>query len=94
MQLQDVEKLIRNCESETVEFKLSTGQRTTAAKTLCGMLNGTGGMVLFGVTGKGNPAQPTLFDLMEGGPGGERTCAQRIQRGISAVSDRGRPHPN
>ena len=66
MQLKDIEKLIRNGESETVKFKRSTGQRTTAAKTLCGMLNGTGGMVLFGVTGKGNPVQPTLFDLMEG----------------------------
>ncbi len=54
MQLQDVEKLIQSGESETVEFKMSTGQRTTAAKTLCGMLNGTEGMVLFGVTGKAN----------------------------------------
>ena len=44
MQLQDVEKLIRNGESETVEFKKSTGQPTTAAKTLCAMLNGTRGM--------------------------------------------------
>jgi predicted HTH transcriptional regulator len=44
MQLQDVEKMIRNGEAETVEFKRSTGQRTTAAKTLCGMLNETGGM--------------------------------------------------
>ena len=42
MQLQDVEKLIRNGESEALEFKKSTGHRTTAAKTLCGMLNGTG----------------------------------------------------
>jgi predicted HTH transcriptional regulator len=42
-----------NGESETVKFKRSTGQRTTAAKTLCGMLNGTGGMVLFGVNDKG-----------------------------------------
>ena len=67
MQLQDVEKLIRNGEFETIEFERSTGQRTTAAKNLCGILNGTGRMVLFGVTGKGNPVQPTLFDLMEGG---------------------------
>ena len=71
MQVEDVEKLIRNGESETVEFKRSAGQRTTAAKTLCGMLNGTGGMVLFGVTGKGNPVQSKLFDFMEGGPGDE-----------------------
>jgi len=47
MQLKEVEKLIRNGESETLEFKRSTGQRITAAKTLCGMLNGTGGH-LFG----------------------------------------------
>ena len=71
MQSQDVEKLIRNGESETVGFKRSTGQRTTAVKSLCGMLNRTGGIVLFGVTGKGNPAQPMLFDFMEGGPGDE-----------------------
>ena len=32
MQLQNVEKVIRNGESETVEFKMSTGQRTTASK--------------------------------------------------------------
>ena len=71
MQLQDVEKLIQNGESETVEFKRSTGQRTTAAKTLCGMLNGTGGMFLFGGTDKGKTAQPTLFDFMEGESGDE-----------------------
>ena len=71
MQLQDVEKLIQYGESEALELKRSTGQRTTAAKTLCAMLKGTGGMVLFGVTGKGNPVQPTLFDFMEGGPGDE-----------------------
>jgi len=35
------------------------------------MLNGTESMVLFGVTDKGNPAQPMLFDFMEGGPGDE-----------------------
>ena len=71
MQLQNVEKLIRNGESETVGFKRSTGQRTTAVKSLCGMLNRTGGIVLFGVTGKGKPTQPTLFDLMESESGDE-----------------------
>jgi len=40
-------------------------------KTLCAMLKGTGGMVLFAVTGKGNPAQLTLLHFMEGGPGDE-----------------------
>ncbi|MCD6199158.1 MAG: hypothetical protein J7K15_11420 [Deltaproteobacteria bacterium] len=71
MQIQDVERLIQNRESEIVEFKKSTGQCITAAKILCGMLNGTGCVVLYGVTGKGNPPQPTLFDFMEGGPGDE-----------------------
>ncbi len=71
MQLQGVEKLIQNGESETVQFNMSTGQRTTAAKTLCARLNRTGGMVLLGVSGKGKMVQPTLFDFMEGGPGDE-----------------------
>jgi len=44
---------------------------SVAAKALCGMLNGTEGMVLFGVTDKGNSAQPTLFDFMEGGGQGD-----------------------
>jgi len=71
MQSQNVEKLIQSGDCETVEFKRSTDQRTTAAKTLCGMLNGTGGMFLFGVTEKGNPVQPPLFDLMENESGDE-----------------------
>ena len=67
MQLQDVERLTQKGESETVEFKKSTGQCITAAKTLCGMVNGTGTMVFFGVTDKDSPAHTTLFDFMEGG---------------------------
>ena len=68
MQVEDVEKLIQYGECETVEFKRSADQRTTAAKTFCGMLNGTGGMVLFGVTGKVQSGPATLFDFMGGGP--------------------------
>jgi len=36
-------------ESETLEFKRSTGQRREAARTVCAMLNHRGGRVLFGV---------------------------------------------
>jgi len=36
-------------ESETLEFKRTTGERRAAARTLCGMLNHKGGRVLFGV---------------------------------------------
>jgi ATP-dependent DNA helicase RecG len=40
-------------ESETQEFKTTTGQRTDGAKTLCAMLNHRGGRVLFGVDPSG-----------------------------------------
>ena len=50
MKLEDIQQLIATDESESLEFKKSTGQRTEAAKTVCAMLNGNGGHVLFGVT--------------------------------------------
>ncbi len=40
-------------ESETLEFKKTTGLRREATKTVCAMLNLRGGHVLFGVTSKG-----------------------------------------
>jgi ATP-dependent DNA helicase RecG len=53
MNLQQLKKLITAGESEKLEFKNSTGQRTAAMKAVCGMLNSLGGFVLFGVTDKG-----------------------------------------
>ena len=53
MNLQQLKTLITAGESENLEFKNSTGQRTAAMKAVCGMLNGLGGFVLFGVTDKG-----------------------------------------
>jgi ATP-dependent DNA helicase RecG len=53
MNLRELQDLIADGESERLEFKRSTGQRTEAARTVCGMLNGLGGFVLFGVTNKG-----------------------------------------
>ena len=50
----DVVRLAAAGESETVEFKASTGQRTEAARTLSAMLNCRGGQVLFGVQPTGN----------------------------------------
>lgn len=47
--IDDVVRLAAAGESETVEFKASTGQRGKAARTLSAMLNGRGGHVLFGV---------------------------------------------
>jgi hypothetical protein len=54
--LDDLKALVRKGESERAEFKRSTGQRTAAAKTVCAMLNGLGGFVVFGVDDKGEIA--------------------------------------
>lgn len=47
-----ISELVAAGETETLEFKSTTGQRSDAAKTLCAMLNQRGGHVLFGVTPK------------------------------------------
>ncbi|NOX31034.1 MAG: ATP-binding protein [Actinobacteria bacterium] len=46
--LSDIVDLAASGESETVEFKKTTGQKREAAKTLSAMLNSAGGAVLFG----------------------------------------------
>jgi ATP-dependent DNA helicase RecG len=53
MTFEELQAVVARGESEEIEFKRSTGQRTEAAKTVCAMLNGRGGFVLFGVTNKG-----------------------------------------
>ncbi len=53
MRLEELQRLIAKGESETLEFKKSTGQRTEAAKTACALLNGFGGLLLFGISDKG-----------------------------------------
>ena len=54
MNLKNLQELIKHGESEKLEFKRTTGQRTEAMKTVCAMLNGHhGGLVIFGVTDKG-----------------------------------------
>jgi len=49
----ELERLVTQGESERLELKKSTGQRTAAMKSVCGMLNRLGGFVLFGVTDNG-----------------------------------------
>ena len=53
MNLSELKKSVAGGESERLEFKRSTGQRTEGTKTVCAMLNGMGGFVLFGVTDRG-----------------------------------------
>jgi ATP-dependent DNA helicase RecG len=50
---EELSALASGGESEQVEFKRSTGQRTEAARTVCAMLNTRGGFVLFGVEDAG-----------------------------------------
>ena len=51
---EQITKLIATGESETLEFKETTGTRRQATQTLCAMLNHRGGRVLFGVTPEGH----------------------------------------
>ena len=48
-----VASLAGSSESETLEFKETTGTRREAAMTICAFLNQRGGQVLFGVTQNG-----------------------------------------
>ncbi len=49
MKITTLAKLIESGESETLEFKTTTGSRRAAMATVCAMLNQHGGQVLFGV---------------------------------------------
>ena len=49
MRVDEVERLAADGESETLEFKRSTGERRTGVRAVCAMLNHRGGRVLFGV---------------------------------------------
>ena len=53
LSVDEVAAIVATGESETVEFKQSTGARKEAARTLSAMLDGVGGTVLFGVRDDG-----------------------------------------
>lgn len=50
MLLDELKRLISKGESESLEFKKTTGQKSEAVKTVCAFLNGLGGIVIFGVS--------------------------------------------
>jgi ATP-dependent DNA helicase RecG len=58
----ELERVAHQGESEAVEFKKSTAQIRRAMETLCGMLNGHGGRVLFGITPQGQIVGQTISD--------------------------------
>ena len=62
MTLDEIRRMAASGESETVEFKETTGERNEAAKSLCAMLNHQGGTVLFGVTPRGKISGQQVSD--------------------------------
>lgn len=54
--------IVATGESDTLEFKETTGRRREAAQTMCAMLNHRGGRVLFGVTPEGYAAGQQVSD--------------------------------
>ncbi|MGL4463951.1 MAG: ATP-binding protein [Planctomycetia bacterium] len=52
-------------ESDTLEFKKSTAEKDTALRTVCGMLNGSGGRVLVGVTPNGKVQGQDVSDATQ-----------------------------
>ncbi len=62
MTINEVEALVRSGESETTEFKKTTGQLSRAAETICGFLNGHGGIVLIGVSPEKEITGQTVSD--------------------------------
>ena len=58
----EITDLVAQGESETLEFKKTTGERVEAAKTACAMLNHRGGAVLIGVAEDGTVAGQEVGD--------------------------------
>ena len=54
MDLQHIQSLAAEGESETLELKASTSEQHDGLRALCGMVNARGGTLLFGVTPDGN----------------------------------------
>ncbi len=53
MNLKELEKLIKDGESENIEFKKTTAQQRQGTKTVCALLNGLGGWVFYGIDDNG-----------------------------------------
>jgi len=60
--MKNIELLISQGESETLEFKTSTAQLHRAFETICGFLNNKGGTVLIGVNDKGKIVGQEISD--------------------------------
>jgi len=68
--VKELPALVSQGESDTIEFKRSTGEMKEAMQTLCAFLNGMGGTVLFGVKPDGaiegqEVSDQTLRDIVQ-----------------------------
>src|SRR4030042_6606420 len=77
--------LVSQGESDTIEFKRSTGEMKEAMQTLCAFLSGMGGTVLFGVKPDGaierqEGSDPTLRDIAQAADRFEPPAHVSIQR--------------
>lgn len=63
MRLDELERIVAAGESDTVEFKKSTGLLSRAGETLCGFLNGRGGRVFFGIAPDGQIVGQQIADI-------------------------------
>jgi ATP-dependent DNA helicase RecG len=62
MNMAQLKKLIKQGESETVEFKKSTALMRSIFETICAFLNGKGGTVLIGINDKGERVGQDVSD--------------------------------
>lgn len=62
MKLAKLKSIIKNGETESVEFKKSTAQLPRAMETICAFLNNQGGIVFIGVTATGDLAGQDVAD--------------------------------
>jgi len=62
MDIKQIKSLVKQGESNTLEFKTSTATLTSAFDTICAFLNGEGGRVLIGVKDKGQIVGQNVTD--------------------------------
>lgn len=74
MNLSTIRKWTQQGESETIEFKKSTGELNKTIETLCGFLNHNGGKVIIGINDQGKIVGQTISDATK------REIAQALQK--------------
>lgn len=62
MNIEQLQKLVQEGESQQLEFKKSTSQLKAAFETVCAFLNGKGGIILFGVNNNGELMGQSVTD--------------------------------